>query len=247
MTPSPAGALSLKRFFGAMRPFLSGERDVGWVEETIGRYPSGTARLDLYRRLVRGNHTRILDKLYPVTKSCLPRATWGRLQAAYLAQHPPRHWELNRAGAALSAWLLERVASGDDRELPDWLPELADFEWLDFATYTHPAAAPEDDLALNPTLDARELRYDIARWVGQPASERDEAPARRDHVLLAYRDPETLQCRFLEAGPLTLFVVQALRQGFDPAQAATDHGISADAVATERQQLTDQGVIVASR
>ena len=54
MTPSPAGALSLKRFFGAMRPFLSGERDVGWVEETIGRYPSGTARLE--RQTIRIQH-----------------------------------------------------------------------------------------------------------------------------------------------------------------------------------------------
>lgn len=243
---------TLPAFFDAMRPFLLGQTDVERVEASCGPSPSGSARLAFYRRLVRDDHTGVLDKLYPFTRRRVSEADWRRLGDAYLVDHVPDHWEMNRLGAMFPAWLAERLGhSGKKLEagerLPPYLAELAEYEWTEFSTYTHPAPDPtphagDGPFALNPTADVRQLRFDVPRWVadGMPG----EGPERRATLVVVFRDPRTQRCRFIDGTPATLFVVQSVHHGLDPREAAREHGLEPETVGALAADLADRGLLV---
>jgi hypothetical protein len=234
---------ALQTFFEAMRPFLLGESTAEDVVAACGESPSGLERLRLYRRLVDDDYTAVLDKLYVMTRESVSARTWSALRADYLRDHTPTGWEMNRLGEQLPSWL---AARGPDPAVPPWLPELADYEWLEFATFT----SPEDDLppwkgegppAINPTAGLRQLRYDIPRWVLEG---REASPEGRTTTLLAWRDPRTMMCRFAEGTAETLFLLTAVTQGQAPEDAAREHGLDTTLIGALTRDLGSRGLLV---
>lgn len=244
-TTQPGGALGA--YFAAMGAMLVGRTSAVDVETACGPSPSGTARLQYYRTLVSNDWTGLLDAVFAYARRQVEPAAWTRLCHGYLDAHPPAHWELNRLGAGLPAWIAGRLEAGDG--LPPWLAELADVEWLELEVYLSPAEdrAPwvEGPVAINPTVDVRQLRWDVPRWIS--AGRLAGGPEERAVVTIAWRDPRSLKCRFAEGTPDTLFVIQAVHQGLDPGAAAAAHGLDPAVIGALMRDLGERGLLVADR
>jgi hypothetical protein len=178
-------------------------------------------RLKIYRDFVQGHVTAILDKLYPVALSTL--ADPSPLIAEFLCTHPPRHRDLNLAGAPFPAFL-------DDRGLA-FSASLAQLEWELFAAAVHPAIIwpPESGFALNPSISIFEQFYPAVQFMvdhpepAHPPVDRHH-PARLDapQVALVYRrETHAVAFRVLDAP--TARALAALANDTVPDDADLDH------------------------
>lgn len=231
----------LAGFFSSMRGMLLGQTRASEVEAVCGPSPSGTARLQYYRTLVSNDHTGLLDRVYAFARGWVAPDVWSRLCHGFLAEHPPTHWEINRVGLGFPAWLAAHLDG-----LPPWLAEVAEYEWLELDVFL--SAAPdlepwrEGPVALNPSLDVRQLAWDVPRWIADKRPE--PGPAARPTVLIAWRDPRTLMCRFVEGTADVMFVVQAIHQGGDPVAVAQAHGLDPAVVGALMRDLGERGLLV---
>ncbi len=236
---------TLAAFFDAMGALLLGKASVEQVERTLGPSPSGADRLAFYRDLVEWDHRHFLGKVYPRLAS-LAGSRFEGLCDAYLAACPPSHWEPNRTGEGLAAWL--EAGGARAHGLPAWASDLARYEWVLFSV----ATAPEGDdpprpvhgqLAVRPTFRADVYEWGVAAWVASGAPSQ-RPPERRQHVVVSWRDPDTLLPRLLEATPWTLLVLTAVEKGQDPALAALSLSAPADAAVQVTDDLVARGLLV---
>lgn len=160
--------MPLEAFFDAMSPFLAGTLDASAVEARLGACPSGTARLALYRELVRRQHRDVLDGLFvSVRHACasLRAGLWGELVDGYLRAHPPTHWEPNHAGIALSDYLAR--LREHDGSLPVLLEELADYEMSRFLVGVRGLTDDDGGPALDRDMFLRHYDHDVAAYADQ--------------------------------------------------------------------------------
>ncbi len=183
-------------------------------------------RLNIYREFVQGHVTTILDKLYPVALSTLTSPS--QLIADFLRTHPPRHRDLNLAGAPFPAFL-------DDLGF-GFSASLAQLEWELFAAAVHPSIVqpPESRFTLNPSISIFEQFYPAVQFmvdhpepdpsrspVDQPLPARLDAP----QVALVYRrETHAVAFRVLDAP--TARALSALANDTIPDEADLDHTTS---------------------
>lgn len=214
----------LNLFFQTMRAFLLGRINADMVETTLGTSPSGTQRLVFYRTLVRNDHHGFMEKLFGFTQDAL-KERFSDYVDRFLTEHPPSHWEPNQIGERFPDWLR---GQSDLLGIAPWIAELAQYEWFEFVVYTDPSPdyPTARGLTLNPTMRALRFEFDVPGWVaaGRPTSDINTGPPKRDLILLIYRDPRTLQCKFLETTPWTHLIVASLENGENPFDAATMAG-----------------------
>jgi uncharacterized protein len=219
-------------------------------------------RLQIYRDLFYTSVEGLLAGNFPVCKRVLGEAAWHqRVRAFYrdFRAQTPLFPELGRE------WLryleLRREQSADD---PDWLLELAHYEWVEAALMLSEAEPdlssidPQGDLlskppVLTPLAWALAYRYPVHRIREdfQP-----ETPGDTPTTLLVMRDAQD-EVRFKEIGLLSFLLIEAI--GNNPALSGETllRGLAdqqrADAETFLREggalleQLRARGVILGSR
>src|SRR5450830_1091257 len=102
--------------------------------------PTGEAGLPAYQRNARAVAERALAAAYPVLRQCVGEATLAALARDHWLECPPLCGDLACWGAELPDWL-SRLGPG--HELPAWLPELAQAEWVLHRLATAPDPLPQ--------------------------------------------------------------------------------------------------------
>jgi hypothetical protein len=121
--------------------------------------PTGEAGLPAYQRNARAVAERALAAAYPVLRQCVGEATLAALARDHWLDCPPLCGDLACWGAELPDWL-SRLGPG--HELPTWLPELAQAEWVLHRLATAPDPLPEPGtLARLVQEDPDQLRLEM--------------------------------------------------------------------------------------
>ncbi len=166
-------------------------------------------RMAIYNELLFNNLTGFLDACFPVTRRVLGEHRWRRLNRAFFREarcHAPYFREIPRE---FLDWLPQD--SG-----PQWLNELAHYEWvelaLDVMDVATPAHDPQGDLmagipVLGPALMNLAYAWPVQR-IGP-----DYRP-RKPHQthLLVYRAADD-EVQFMELNPVSARLVDLLRGG----------------------------------
>jgi hypothetical protein len=161
--------MQLDDFFETMGSFVAGALTVESVTARIGASPSGSARLGLYPELVRRQRRDVLDHLFvAVRHACreLGSGLWADIASDYARRHPPTAWEPNHFGQAMSEYLADRAS---EPTLPDYLAELADYEWIRFAAGVSDAGWA-DGPGLERGMYVRRYEHDVPSYVDRAAS-----------------------------------------------------------------------------
>jgi uncharacterized protein len=115
-------------------------------------------RMAVYNELLFNNISGFVDNCFPVSRAILGDKRWRRLIRTFYRDwplHTPWFREIPRE-------FVRYLAAGDIRQpLPNWLPELAHYEWAELAADIMEAPIPTHDpagdllanpVALNPAL-----------------------------------------------------------------------------------------------
>ena len=162
--------------------------------------PEDVYRLGVHERYRRWYRGSVLETHFDECRGALVAShgahTWSRLVERYFEEHPPRSLPMPRNAGAFPRFLAGCVAQG---ELPAWLAEIADLEWLEWLVTSAPNEAGETDehgpLRVTPTLETRVYRHDLIGWLdgdgpralGGPPPVPSVAVVWRDRALVAQR------------------------------------------------------------
>ncbi|MEZ4451689.1 MAG: DUF692 family protein [Nannocystaceae bacterium] len=177
------------------------------------------ARVDVYRRLVRGNLRGLLARLLPRTLARLGDAATIWIDA-WLAEVGPRSRILRELALEWVAWVTPRWAA--DPSIPGDLVDLVRHEAIEIEVGGAPdeGGGPTPEVADAFTIASR-LRFDPSLRLQTYAHRVHELPESIDDrsaaaagrcVLLIYRDAEH-EVRFLELSPLAEATVRRLLEG----------------------------------
>jgi hypothetical protein len=210
------------------------------------RVVAGSARLspveqlDIYREQFWARHVHSLQEDFAIALHLLGEGGFFDLIAAYLAEIPPRSFDLRRLGAKLPAFAASHEPWQSDALLCesmrlDWA-YMAAFDALDVPPFDPQsiASAGEDEwphatLALHPSVYLLALAYPLLAM--REALRRGETPARPEPAaehLVVYRQGEWLHCLCIES--MAFELLEALSRGVELGaaceHAATSHGIA---------------------
>jgi len=210
--------------------FLAGET----VQDGI--HPSLVKHIDvrgvkLYASLIELGRLDLMASIYPHCKKILGKH-FNATVHNYMETMPPAHFNLNQAASQFSQFLSEHQSTEAYRLKHPFLPELADYEWIELEAMesnseVNVAAASStadvqyllSDLQvfagsvpqLNPTLIARAYKYPIGEIVGK--IEHDEKLPRRQKVqpswVLALRSGDH-EARYVDLSELAYILVQVI-------------------------------------
>ena len=251
----------------ARTQFLSGTRPDCVDEDFASEIDPRGVRL--YASLIRHGRQDLMKSIYPGCQKILSRQ-WTKLVDRYFETRPPAHFNLNKAASAFSDFL--KVDCPDLVERHGFLPELADYEWIELEVMESDAReARGESIALdspevfnsygpvlNPVLAVRHYQYPISKLVDWLRDDvRLPRRVKKDATNLAiYRDPEEFNARFLELGDAAAKVVERVGQG--PASYAelitmvvTESGGNPQEVVMQTlelfEQLQSRGLFLGSR
>ncbi len=170
-------------------------------------------RLGIYRDLFFNNVRGLLAGNFPVLRSLHDDASWRALVRAWYREHRAHTPLFPMLGGEFVQWLQNNDA------VPDWQAELAHYEWMetvaanDEADLADIAHDPGGDLLdgyplLSPLVRPLRYRYPVHRIRADAIP--DTAPA-APTCLVIVRDRQD-RVGFLEANPLTLALVEHLRE-----------------------------------
>ena len=202
-------------------------------------------RLQVYRDLLFNNLASLLAGNFPVIRKLLGEDGWTTLVRAFYRDHrcqTPLFPEVPRE--------FLRYLEATPGITPEFLPELAHYEWVELALQIHEARAPAittppDDGAslLDKPLTVSPLAWPLAyRWpvhrIG-PALQPDVPPP-GPTLLLLRRGPDGT-VRFSELSPLAWRLLE--RIGAEPALSGRDHllALADEAQAADRDGFLAQG------
>ncbi len=138
------------------------------VRATVLPNPLMTAalRVSVYERMVAARLHEAMQQDFPATITALGEARFEAETTAYLADHPSRHWALERLGDRFADWLATRL----DLEIP-WLAACAALEWRLVTTGWQPWQAPLAAAALAAVPPERyadvQLTPASTTWLGR--------------------------------------------------------------------------------
>lgn len=175
-------------------------------------------RMRVYNELLFNNVEGFLLACFPVCRAILGKRRWTRLARAFFHSHASRSPFFRQIPEEFLRFLQDEFEPADDT--PDFLPELAHYEWVELALDTsdrdvqspaHDAAA--DLLArrpvFNPVLRLLAYRYPVHRL--SPRYRPAEPPAAPTFIL-AYRHPDTLEVAFQEINAMTAGLLNLLME-----------------------------------
>lgn len=204
----------------ARRAYLSGLVPEGVHREVAERIdPEGVS---LYSSLIRLGQKDLMLSIYPGCARVIGRS-FEDLIYQYMETFPAEHFNFNRAASRFSVFLKEHCQRLVEK-FP-FLPELADYEWIELEVLEHPAdqrAAHEkialsspDDFSkqaplVNPTLILRKYQYPIDKIVDWLRDDvRLPRRIKKAEVRLAvYRSARTNSARFLALSPVAARLIE---------------------------------------
>jgi len=182
----------------------------------------------LYSSLIELGRVDLMSSIFPVLKELVGKP-FKSLVLDYFEQLPPNHYNLNQSASRFADYLLtvDKLVA----RYP-FISELADYEWIELAvleddsqnlercsahSMLESVSDPERFAALKPVLNcafiARRYKYAIPRLMQQIKDE-EKMPRRfkpEPTCVVVYRDPDTLDARFLEVGEVSLLLLETLK------------------------------------
>lgn len=175
-----------------------------------------TRRLQVYQELYFNNLANLLASNFPVILRILGPVRWRELVQTFCREHRAHTPLFTELGQEFIAFL----GNSAQRQLPDWLPELAHYEWVELALQIAddplpPHVADGDVLSgipvLSPYIASLTYRWPVHRI--SPEFLPPQAPAEATR-LLARRDSHG-QVRFAEISPSAMYLLALLDQTED--------------------------------
>lgn len=178
--------------------------------------------IKLYGGLLNFGHHDVMDSVYPFCRRLLGKK-WEQVVDDYLLKFPPDHYNFNRLCSRFPEYCT--TYGGDLLSRAPYLPELADYEWIELEKMeldVEIPAAAQIDLSnqallathgpvVNPTLTVRKYSYDIPAIAER--IENGQNPARtvaaETTYVAIYRHPQSQLCRFLALESGAAELVQA--------------------------------------
>lgn len=213
--------------------------------------PSGIEdrRLAIYRDLFFNNIEGLLAGNFPVIRKTLGDDAWRTLVRAFYAQHrslTPLFAEIGREFIRFLEARAEREA-----EDPQWLAEMAHYEWVELALQISDEPRPDCDADGDllesvpvPSPQAWALAY---RWpvphIGP--DHRPDAPPDAPTLLLVRRDAQG-EVRFAEISPLVYRLLQILDAGAATGRQALET-LAAEAGVADLPGFVEQGATMLQR
>jgi hypothetical protein len=217
-------------------------------------------RMGIYSDLIFNNVSALLSDFFPVINSLLTEEQWRvMVRNFFISHHSQTPYFMELSGEFVN-YLSQRQLTGD---LPDFLTELAHYEWIELAIYTMDHALPdkalpertlgESGLALTPLAQPLAYQYPVHQI--RPDFQPDE-PGEQPTYLLVFRD-ESESVRFFELQPLSFHLLHDIQQnpglvpgewlqdkaadlGFDDSDTFIRNGLSLLASFNEKRLLTEE-------
>ncbi|HJO36394.1 MAG TPA: putative DNA-binding domain-containing protein [Gammaproteobacteria bacterium] len=194
------------------------QRDfAAYLRDPARPLPAGLdpAAAAIYAQLFRRNLSSLLGAAYPMLRRLLPPAQWQLLVARFYAQQRYTTPLFPGIAGEFARWLAE-AAPADSPTMPDWVAELADWEWLEGDLARSPARLgpsptgplPRGPLALSPLVRRRRYRWPVHRLAPEAIPAR---PPAQPSELLMWRD-RGQAVRFLALSPLAAQLLARLEQ-----------------------------------
>lgn len=234
----------LQHFFESMKTYLA-EPGAAGLERLYAAHPGWEApreRVALYGRFVRHHVEDGLVKLFPLVRGCVGEAAWEKLVRSYFATGPARHHEFNRLGEHFPDFLADKAR--EEQGLPAWVPELARFEWTDFAVYASEERVPEtvERLSPNPTLAVLRHSWRLCAFVRGGA--RGE-PLPGDELALVWRHPRTLGTLYMAADDAALLALKMAVEELTPAEVSAATGVEPAGIRAAVERGVEDGLVLA--
>lgn len=188
---------SLAEFFASIEPLLTGKIGAADFEARLGPSPSRFDRLGEYRRRARDAAHGVLESLYPATRraaSATRHGLWAALLDRFESARPATHFLPSLLGQPFPGFLRALALTG---AAPDYLAQVADFEWLCFALAGTRRGAASWSLC--------DYRYDVVEYVADQGPER---PQSRELTIVVYRSLRDGSVRILRPNTAERFVLE---------------------------------------
>ncbi|WNG35716.1 DUF2063 domain-containing protein [Archangium violaceum] len=232
----------LQHFFESMRTYLA-EPGAAELERLYAAHPgweAPRARVALYGRFVRHHVVDGVEKLFPLVRRCVGEAAWEELVRGYFATGPARHYELNRLGEHFPDFLSDKAP---ERGLPAWVPELARFEWTDFAVYASEERVPAtvERLSPNPTLAVLRHSWRLCPFIRGGA---EGEPRPGEELALLWRHPRDLVTLYMAADDVALLALKMAVEGLAPAEVAVATGVAESDIRAALERCVTDGLVL---
>ena len=170
-------------------------------------------RMGVYSELIFNNVSSLLSDFFPVIKSIVSDDAWRTMVRNFFISHESQ----TPYFMALSGEFVEYLAQAQlSADLPDYLTELAHYEWVELALFTMDEEQPDElegdighlQLSLSPLAQPLAYNYPVHRISPdfQPT-----APGGTPTYLLVCRIPDE-SVRFFELQPLAFHLLNDMQQ-----------------------------------
>lgn len=221
----------------------------GYIRDPKGApRPKGVParRMRVYSELLYNNVESFLLACFPVCRAVLGQRKWTRLARGFFRDHRSHTPFFRQIPDEFLKYLQDAWQRPDD--VPEFLPELAHYEWVELELATSnrdeamPACAPDGDLLagrplVNPVLQVLAYRYPVHR-IG-PRFKPKAAPA-LPTFLLAWRTPE-FEVRFSAINAATARLLQRLQDDAGLAGQAAIEQLAAELGQADRAVMIRSG------
>ena len=204
-----------------MKPETLQETENFWAKICFdGKFrPKG--RYQVYRELVTERLVQTLQNISPVARAFLTEEEWWKILWDFLKKAKLNSEILREAAWELSQYLKTRPHPLK-KKYP-YLGELLEYEYLEIAM----RFAPEDEgktergkLRLNPAHVLATYAWPV-HFISEEFKDPKRIPRGQYHLLL-WREPDTLEVKFMEVNPLVASLIQKLeRKQAKPAELLT--------------------------
>jgi hypothetical protein len=183
--------------------------------------------VELYADLMRYGMQELMLSIYPGCAALIGES-WEQVVDDYLKKLPPSHYHLNNTAQRFREYITEY--GGKILEKYPFLPELADYEWIELELmekdvvikeYPYKGLSSPDDLqnlrpVVNPALVVRTYQYPVTEIVDHLADEcscslPEKIQPRRTTVVIL-RDPVSHKCTFMELAEISAAVVETAQK-----------------------------------
>ena len=181
--------------------------------------------VNLYGELMRFGLHDVMESIYPYCSRLLGKK-WTAIVDDYRLKFPADHHNFNRLCKNLPQYF--SLYGGNNLERYPFLPELADYEWVELEKMEEDVdvkpcehvqlSTPEQIVGfspvVNPTLSVRDYKYNILEIASYLESGRKLPKMKAERTLVAvYRVADSHRCKFVEVGEAAAKIVEIARQG----------------------------------
>lgn len=204
-------------------------------------------RMQIYRELFLNNIENTLSNAFPMLHQVLPVGFWQALCEDFFANHQCQTPQLSHLPAEFIAWLKQQTHINK----PDWLIELAEWEWSElelFLAEDIDTMAPLDDDPLRgvpvvtPLLRLHQCRCPVHQIGPQFIP---DAPSDHSWYLLAWRKPDH-SIGFMQLTPLTAQILRMMQNNQQQKNSYTGYQLL-EHIASQQDKHSPQSIIQGGR